>query len=161
MPETGLFHKRIPVWLDATVAEELQRFLLPGTHPATMLRLLIRAALRELRETELSPGVRSLAPLVWAAVAPRRRRPAIVEVLPRLVDEHLEALGASYATRAKVYALLLPLSPLQRLALLVEGAQQARQALGSRAAPLIPTETETADHEGGLDDEKRENRQTP
>ena len=137
MPETGLFHKRIPVWLDATVAEELQRILLPGTHPATMLRLLIRAALRELAETELSPGVRSLASLVWAAVAPRRRRPAIVEVLPRLVDEHLEALGASYATRAKVYALLLPLSPLQRLALLVEGANEARQALGRSRPPLL------------------------
>jgi len=130
MPEPMLLHKRIPVWLDGTVAEELQRILLPGTHPATMLRLLIRAALRELRDTELSPGVRALASLTWAAVASRRRRPAIIEVLPRLVDEHLEALGASYATRAKVYALLLPLSPLQRLALLVEGASQARQALG-------------------------------
>jgi hypothetical protein len=144
MPETVRFGKRIPVWLDATVAEELARILLPGTHPATMLRLLIRAALRELADTQLSPGVRALASLAWAAVAPRRRRPAIVEVLPRLVDEHLEALGASYVTRAKVYALLLPLSPLQRLALLVEGAAQARQALGARRAPPPPSEEEAA-----------------
>jgi alkylhydroperoxidase/carboxymuconolactone decarboxylase family protein YurZ len=142
MPETVLFRKRIPVWLDATVAEELQRILLPGTHPATMLRLLIRAALREVSETQLSEGVRHIASLAWAAVAPRRRRPAIIEVLPRLVDEHLEALGASYATRAKVYALLLPLSPLQRLALLVEGANQARQALGARTAPPPVTDEE-------------------
>jgi len=155
MPELVRFGKRIPVWLDATVAEELQRILLPGTHPATMLRLLIRAALHELREAQLSPGVRSLASLCWAAVAARRRRPAIIEVLPRLVDEHLEALGASYATRAKVYALLLPLSPLQRLALLVEGAHQARQALAPRApvpaATGGPQDKPEPDQEGGHD----------
>ncbi|MCX2725981.1 hypothetical protein OO015_00470 [Thermomicrobium sp. 4228-Ro] len=146
MPDPALFRKHIPVWLDATVAEQLERILLPGTHPATMLRLILRAALREVTETQLSEGVRQVATLAWAAVAPRRRRPAIVEVLPRLVDEHLEALGASYATRAKVYALLLPLSPLQRLALLVEGARQARQALGG-GAPTEDAGAEAADEE--------------
>jgi hypothetical protein len=142
MPETRLYHRRIPVWLDATIAEELERILLPGTHPATMLRLLIRAALRELAEAQLSEGVRKLAPLVWAAVAARRRRPALVEVLPRLVDEHLEALGSSYATRAKVYALLLPLSPLQRLALLVEGARLTRYSLGDQSVTRKTPDTE-------------------
>ena len=68
-----------------------------------------------------------IAPLAWSAVAQRRVTPRVLERLPQLVDEALSAAGASYATRAKVFALLLPLSPLLRLAVLIAGSHRERQ----------------------------------
>ncbi|GBD21711.1 hypothetical protein HRbin28_02169 [bacterium HR28] len=144
----SLSRRRIPVWIDAALAEDLERVTIPGTHPATLLRLLLRAAIREVEEIQLSEGVRRLAPLVWTAVAPRRRRPSVIERLPRIVDEHLEAIGASYATRAKVYALLLPLSPLQRLLLIAEGARVTQCALGGTGEQQWGSEdSEEGEHE--------------
>lgn len=119
---------RAHVWLDAALADQLRRHSLPGTSPAVMLRLLARAAFAEIEGMTLSEGLKQIAPVVWAAVAQRRKVPYLLDRLPRYVDEYLESIGASYATRAKTYALLLPLSPLTRLALLIYGSQMVTQA---------------------------------
>lgn len=119
---------RAHVWLDAALADQLRRHSLPGTSPAVMLRLLARAAFAEIEGMTLSEGLRQVAPIAWAAVAQRRKTPQLLEKLPQCVDEYLEAVGASFATRAKTYALILPLSPLSRLALLVYGSQIAKES---------------------------------
>jgi hypothetical protein len=97
-----------------------------------MLRLLARAALVEIENTRLSEGLLRIAPLAWSAVAQRRVTPRVLERLPQIVDEELSAAGASYATRAKVFAVLLPLSPLLRLAVLIVGSQTEETPDGAR-----------------------------
>lgn len=126
--DSNLTEPRAHVWLDAVLEDQLRRLSLPGTSPAVMLRLLARAAFAEIEGMPLSEGLRRVAPTAWAAVAQRRKTPQLLDKLPQCVDEYLEAVGASYATRAKIYALLLPLSPLSRLALLVYGSQRAKES---------------------------------
>jgi hypothetical protein len=121
--------RRAHVWIDAALSRQLERFSLPGASQASMLRLLARAALVEIENIQLSEGLLQIAPLAWSAVAQRRVTPRVLERLPQLVDEALSAAGASYAMRAKVFALLLPLSPLLRLAVLIAGSQREREGV--------------------------------
>lgn len=114
---------RAQVWLDMILEDQLKRLSLPDTSPAVMLRILARAAFAEIEGMVLSEGLKQIAPVAWAAVSQRRKVPSLLDRLPRYVDEYLESIGTSYATRAKAYALLLPLSPLTRLALLIYGSQ--------------------------------------
>ncbi len=126
-------HHRVAVWVDSNMERALARFAIPGVSRARLLRLLLHAALAEAEGTQLSEGARSLAPVVWAAVAQRRKRPVLIEKLPRFVDEYLEAVEAPLATRAKTYALLLALPPLERFLLIAEGARMTRSALGGES----------------------------
>lgn len=100
-----------------------------------MLRLLAQAALEEMTTITLSETLLQVAAIAWSAVAQRRKTPALIRKLPRLVDEFLELQGASYAMRAKTYALLLSLSPLARVALLVEGSRRTHDAQASASLP--------------------------
>lgn len=140
-------NRRVAVWVDTRMADGLSRLEIPGTSEARLLRLLIHAALAEMENLALGEGALAIAPLVWAAVAQRKKRPSLIEKLPRLVDEYLEAVGAPLSTRAKTYALLLSLSPLQRLALLAEGARVTRESLGGARVQIPEEDDEVEDGE--------------